>query len=159
MIELFATIKEDIQGLRIQLAADLREVRRDVDEIGERIATIEEHDVDREEALHLMEQELLHLREQNLDLQAHTEDLENRARRNNIRIRSVPWKAEGEDLREYVSSLFQQILGKEDGTDIQMDCVHRVGLPRGKKAPPPDILVCVHDFQLKEKILRRAREQ
>lgn len=159
MIELFATIKEDIQGLRAQLAAELRDVRRDVDELGERVATMEEHNVDREESLHQLQQELLRLREQNLDLQTHAEDLENRSRRNNIRIRAVPWKAEGEDLREYVGSLFQQILGEEETSVVQMDRVHRVGLPRGKNAPPPDILVCIHDFQIKERILRRARDQ
>lgn len=159
MVELFTAIKEDIQELRSQLASDLKEVRRDVDGLGERVATLEEHDVHRDDDKHQLQQELLHLRDQNLDLQAHAEDLENRSRRNNIRIRNVPWKEEGGNLREYVLALFHHILGESDTPDIQMDRVHRVGLPRGDKAPPPDILVCVHDFQIKELILKKARDQ
>lgn len=63
-------------------------------------------------------------------------------------------------IRAYVLALFRQILGEgeEKPRDIQMDRVHQFGLPRGAKAHPPDILVCVHDFQLKERILRKARD-
>lgn len=92
MIELFSAIKEDIQELRSQLASDLKEVRRDVDNLGDRVATLEEHDIHREEDLHQLQQELLRLRDQNLNLQAQSEDFENRSRRNNICIRHIPWK-------------------------------------------------------------------
>lgn len=159
MVELFGAIKEDIQELRTQLASDLREVRRDVEDIGDRVATLEEHDLHRDKDIHQLQQEIIRLREQNLNPQAHTEDLENRSRQNNIQIRNIAWRAEGENLRDFLVEMFRQILGEEAPTDIQLDRAHRVGLPRGTKAPSSDILVCVHDFQLKELILRKAREQ
>ncbi|KAJ1082152.1 hypothetical protein NDU88_002322 [Pleurodeles waltl] len=40
-----------------------------------------------------------------------------------------------------------------------MDRVHRVGPPRLAHVPPVDILVCVYDFLLRERILQMAREQ
>ncbi|KAJ1199639.1 hypothetical protein NDU88_003472 [Pleurodeles waltl] len=92
------------------------------------------------------------------ELQAHTEALENHSRQNNVRIRGFPTQAEGSDLNKYVEALFRQILEAAEDTDIQLDCVYCMGSPRPGKSSPDDILTCVHDFQMKEKILYKGPE-
>lgn len=45
--------------------------------------------------------------------------------------------------------LFRSILDASEELEIKLDRTHRVGPGRPSPAPPPDILTCVHDFQLK----------
>lgn len=61
MVELFSAIKEDIQDLHSQFSADLREVRRDLDGVGDRVATLEEHDLNRDEDIHQLQQDMIRL--------------------------------------------------------------------------------------------------
>ncbi|KAJ1162371.1 hypothetical protein NDU88_002839 [Pleurodeles waltl] len=118
METLFSSLRDDIQVVKRDLSADLKEVRRNLEEIGNRISAME----DREAGC----QEVLHLKEQQIELQAHSEDLENCSSRKNKRIRGVPSCTEGTDLREYVGVLFRHILGSSDNVAIQLDRVHRV---------------------------------
>ncbi|KAJ1172202.1 hypothetical protein NDU88_004050 [Pleurodeles waltl] len=105
-----------------------------------------------------LQQEAIHLKEQHIDLQAHTEDLENRTRLNNLRIRGTPHGAEDGDVESYVEALFAQVLDASDDKWIQLDRAHRVGLPQPGPWRNTDIVVSVHDFPVKEQILRKARE-
>ncbi|KAJ1091948.1 hypothetical protein NDU88_005062 [Pleurodeles waltl] len=154
--QLFASLKTDLQIVKKEISLDLKEVRRAV---GARVVALEEHEAGREKEVEQLQQEVLWLREQQIDLQAHEEDLENRSRHNNIRIRGAPIGAEEEDVALYVLSLFNQILGVYTAAPIQFERVHRVGPPHLANAPSADILVCVHDFPLKERILPMAKDQ
>ncbi|KAJ1117070.1 hypothetical protein NDU88_005270 [Pleurodeles waltl] len=77
---------EDLQAVKRDLCSDLQEVRRDLDEVGERVVSLEYKDDNGHEELEWMRQEILCLQEQQIELQAHAEDLENYSMRNNIRI-------------------------------------------------------------------------
>lgn len=81
-------------------------MQRDVDAVGERVASLEDSATSRDEEIAALQQEILRMQDQHLNLQLHSKDLENRSRRNNIRIRTVPTEAEGEDLVGYVQDLF-----------------------------------------------------
>ncbi|KAJ1182351.1 hypothetical protein NDU88_007543 [Pleurodeles waltl] len=111
------------------------------------VTSLEDKDNACRKELERLQQEILRLQDQQLDLKVHMEDLENRSRWNNIRIMGTPSDAEGTDLHEYVTALFQQVLGDPPETRIKLDRVHRVSPSRPAKAPPADILVCVRDFQ------------
>ncbi|KAJ1170867.1 hypothetical protein NDU88_002738 [Pleurodeles waltl] len=125
METLFSSPREDIQALKRDLSVDLKDVRLNLMEIGIRVSAMENSESGHEEEVEQLHQEVLRLKEQHVELQAHTEDLENRSHRNN-----VPLPAEGIDLQEYVRSLFCHILSSQEDVDIQLDYVHRVGLPR-----------------------------
>lgn len=129
---------------------EIKDVRQDVDAIGERVATIEEQEQAQDEEVEHLQQEVLRLQVQQKDIQAHAEDLEKRSRKNNIRIRGVPPKEEGPDITHYLQGLFRHILQESQDFDIKIDRVHTVGLQRKAPAPPPDILPFLPDFQLKE---------
>ncbi|KAJ1201669.1 hypothetical protein NDU88_005475 [Pleurodeles waltl] len=44
---LFTSLREDLQALKRDLLQDLKEVRRELEEVGERVATLEEHESSR----------------------------------------------------------------------------------------------------------------
>ncbi|CAH2281732.1 Hypothetical predicted protein [Pelobates cultripes] len=86
------------------------------------------------------------------------DDLDNRGRRMNLRVRGVREGGPAENIPELLRQIFSQVLGNQN--------MPRLGLVRAHRAlrpiPPPedqprDIVCCLDNFQLKEEILRTAR--
>lgn len=75
-------------------------------------------------------------------LQAHVEDLDNRNRRSNLRIRGAPESIT--DLIAYSSKLFQSLLPEQDPRSFICDRIHRAlrAKPPPYK-PPGDIILYV----------------
>lgn len=89
-------------------------------------------------------------------LQAHVEDLDNRNRRNNIRIRGAPETIT--DLPAYSTKLFLSLLPEQNPQSFTCDRIQRAlrAKPPPDK-PPRDIILCMKDFLVKEEIMRAAR--
>ncbi|CAH2222341.1 Hypothetical predicted protein [Pelobates cultripes] len=60
-----------------------------------------------------------------LDVRRHIEDLDNRGRRCNIRIRGLPDNIQGEPLEAMLQALFNFILGNDDPENFQVHRAHR----------------------------------
>lgn len=91
------------------------------------------------------------------DMQHHLEDLDNRNRRNNIRVRGLPESSRPEDLRSVLQTIFNNLLGVPASTHIEMDRAHRALKPKDQASKPRDVICRVHLFALKEDIMRKAR--
>uniref|UniRef100_A0A8C5M737 Uncharacterized protein n=1 Tax=Leptobrachium leishanense TaxID=445787 RepID=A0A8C5M737_9ANUR len=96
-----------------------------------------------------------------ITLTRHVEDLENRGRRQNIRIRGLP---EGEtspaELGRIRLRLFNSILGRDHTSHIDIERCHRALRPKGPAdAPPRDIICFFLRFGIKEEIMCRERER
>ncbi|KAJ1099151.1 hypothetical protein NDU88_004255 [Pleurodeles waltl] len=87
---LFTSLNEDLQEVKRDLLRDLKAVRHDLEEVGERVATLEEHENSQDEEIVHLQQEVIRLKEKQIELQAHTKYLENRLWRNNIRTHRAP---------------------------------------------------------------------
>lgn len=86
------------------------------------------------------------------------DDLEGRSRRNNIRILGIPEGSEGPRPTEFVAGMLQNLLSLDEKP--MLDRAHRSLRPRAKDAtaPPRPFIVCVNQFQIRNDILRKARE-
>ncbi|CAH2306732.1 Hypothetical predicted protein [Pelobates cultripes] len=94
------------------------------------------------------------------DLRLHVEDLDNRSRRNNIRIRGLREPIGPEDLRETLIPLFNLILHRPPEARLKIDRVHRALRPKPPpSAPPRDVICYIQDTQLKEEIMQAARTE
>ncbi|CAH2305453.1 Hypothetical predicted protein [Pelobates cultripes] len=95
-----------------------------------------------------------------LSMRRHLEDLDNRGRRCNIRIRGVP-EAEGstENVVEILTELFQSILQQTSPQHIEFERAHRTTRPRTLEDGPRDLICCLHSFPIKDTIMRKARER
>ncbi|KAJ1189842.1 hypothetical protein NDU88_006584 [Pleurodeles waltl] len=140
---------DDFQAVKKDLSNSLREVHWDLEEVGDNVSALEDQESGEDEEVEHLQQDVIRRQEQQIDLQTHVEDLENRSQRNNIYIKGVRMTAEGADLNEHVRAFFLQILEAQAEIKIQLDQFHRVGRSKPEKAQPVDILVCVHDFHLK----------
>uniref|UniRef100_A0A803JMW6 L1 transposable element RRM domain-containing protein n=1 Tax=Xenopus tropicalis TaxID=8364 RepID=A0A803JMW6_XENTR len=92
-------------------------------------------------------------------LQRRLDDLDNRGRRCNIRIRGLPEQPEGGNLQNIVTQLFNQILEREPTSQINIERVHRALRPRGLPTDKPrDIICCLSHFPVKEELIQKARK-
>ncbi|KAJ1083108.1 hypothetical protein NDU88_003268 [Pleurodeles waltl] len=107
------SLKYDLQSGKKYLPQDMKGIHSDLSELGDRIMALEDKVTPRDEEI-----ELLCLKEQLIDLKAHAEDLENRCRCNNIKIRRAPHGVEDGAMESYVQALFAQVLEAPDYRQI-----------------------------------------
>ncbi|CAH2293435.1 Hypothetical predicted protein, partial [Pelobates cultripes] len=92
-------------------------------------------------------------------LTAKTEDLDNRSRRSNIRMRGLPEPSTEEDVEASLKALFREILGADMPDSITFDRTHRANRPRPADNTPRDVICCLHNYKHKEKIMLKARSR
>uniref|UniRef100_A0A8C5LX12 Uncharacterized protein n=1 Tax=Leptobrachium leishanense TaxID=445787 RepID=A0A8C5LX12_9ANUR len=87
------------------------------------------------------------------------DDLDNRSRRHNVRIRGVPEQETA--LHRYLSGLFNTIVGHKTVSPGDLARVHRALRPQpdSPNAPPRDIVCYFTDFALKDHVYVKARHR
>lgn len=94
------------------------------------------------------------------DLYRRVEDLDNRGRRHNIRVRGLTESTPPGQLEATVVSIFNDLLERPPDSPLSLERCHRALRPQGPpSAPPRDVITYVTSFQLKEAILRKARDR
>uniref|UniRef100_A0A803KDQ1 L1 transposable element RRM domain-containing protein n=1 Tax=Xenopus tropicalis TaxID=8364 RepID=A0A803KDQ1_XENTR len=87
------------------------------------------------------------------------EDLDNRGRRCNLRVRGLPESIDQPILKQTVQAIFNDILGQQPANDLQIERIHRALRPRGLPTEKPrDIICCLLSYTKKEDILTKARQ-
>uniref|UniRef100_A0A8C5R5T1 Uncharacterized protein n=1 Tax=Leptobrachium leishanense TaxID=445787 RepID=A0A8C5R5T1_9ANUR len=156
--------RTDLEGLfaRLEAKFDARfeELGADIKHLGGRVHDLEE---DREAAMtktqHL-ETLLSTQATQIASLFRWVDDLDNRGRRNNIRVRGLPEPplGETENVTLTVQTLFNELLQRSPDTPLHLDRAHRALRARGApNSAPRDVICRVHHFTLKEEVMKAAR--
>lgn len=155
----------NIQDLRMiatdikdTLSAAISELRIDIRALSDRVQAAElmadRQDLQLHKTTRHVDTHTLQLRE----MQRHLEDLDNRGRRHNLRVRGMPESIEGDQITHATTSLFNGLLRRPIQTPIEFERIHRALRPKGKDTDPPrDIICCLSSFKLKEEILKQAR--
>lgn len=87
-----------------------------------------------------------HLEDEVASLTAKLADLEDRNRRNNIKLRSIPESVPPE-LTPFIQQLIKAVLPRTSKHDLLLDRAHR--LPKPKSLPesvPRDVIMRIHFF-------------
>lgn len=86
------------------------------------------------------------------------EDLENRNRRNNIRVRGLPEATGDSDLEPSIRGIFNTIMGNPVTAPLRFDRVHRALRPRNTNSDQPRDVICrLHYFEDKNAIMMKMR--
>lgn len=140
------------------------------DQLSADLATIDRHDQsiqhmetslnDMETRLATLESTCIALSKDNDTHKSKIDDLENRSRRNNIRITGLPEKVEGTHPTAFMEVFLKEMSGQEAfPTPPSVDRAHKVSILRKKQDDPPRPLIAqIHHYQTKERILKLARE-
>lgn len=104
---------------------------------------------------------LRYLLHYDIDLSAKCNVLQNRLRRNNIRIFQILDGSEGKDMAGFIKDLLQKELKLPPDLDIKIERAHRspVAKPKDATAPPRSIIVRFLDVAAKDAIIRQAWSQ
>lgn len=110
--------RSDIEALILRLEEthrrDIQEVRGEVSNLTERVVSGEESVSSLEARVAALEQARDHHHKSAVSLQLHLEDVEDRSRRYNLRLRGIPEAAEMEDVRARVTAIFRGVLGSRN---------------------------------------------
>ncbi|CAJ0928425.1 unnamed protein product [Ranitomeya imitator] len=131
----------------------MQKIDKRVGELEERVSTAEDHIVQLQKAEKKFTQAIA-------ELAAKNEDLENRSRRNNIRIVGIPEKAEGRNPTEYIENWLLETFGDMALTKVfAVERAHRVPpKPPVPGANPRTMLAKILNYRDGDIILRKARD-
>ncbi|KAJ1127056.1 hypothetical protein NDU88_005462 [Pleurodeles waltl] len=150
---LCGTLKDDIAALKQELAAYVKDIRRNMGELQQRVDSLEQTQDSRDEEPEEHRRKLLSLRDKAVHLNYLFEELENRSRRCNIRIKGVPLQADAGKLADYIRRIFQHVAPDLADQVIVLDHTHRAGQPAWTPGQLQDILTYLHYFQQTEAII------
>lgn len=94
----------------------------------------------------------------NAELLEKLTSLEDRSRRNNIRVVGLPEGAEGSDLAKFIQSFLQKTFEQEFPSPPEIDRTHRTGPQPPISGRPRPLLARIHFFRQKERVLQLSKE-
>lgn len=87
-------------------------------------------------------------------------DLEDRSRRNNIRLRGIPESVPPEALNQFLTDMMSETLPTLKEQDLVIDRIHRIPKPRHLPAHlARDTIARIHFYHVKENFLKGLRSQ
>ena len=92
-------------------------------------------------------------------LKLHTEDLENRNRRNNLRLYGLPEALEGQNLLEFLKKFLPDLLGLPLSPALNIQRAHRLGRHQQQSTRPRGIIMLFLEFTDLLRVLKAAREK
>lgn len=124
----------------------------------EKLAAVGTTGKHRDRILHRLENVVISHFSHLIEINRHLEDLDNRGRRNNIRVKGIPESVDTAQIIPALQRVFNSLLERQEDIEIEFVRAHRA--LRAKcpdTAPPRDIICCLQSSQLKEAIMNKAR--
>ncbi|KAJ1089313.1 hypothetical protein NDU88_002464 [Pleurodeles waltl] len=144
MEQLLRSLHEDFTTQKQEIAIDLKDLKREVIDLGQLMDTIQQTHDAQEEEMDCQRRGLLTLQDKNQDLQYQIEDLENRSRHSSIQIKGAPAQAVTGTLEDFVVHFFCHMAPALKEQNIVLDRTDRAGRPAGPQGQAQDILTCLH---------------
>lgn len=144
--------------IKATFSAALTDLKTSMLVLNEKMAATETAGKRRERAIQRIEKVNMVHAQHFIDMNRHLKDLDNRARRCNVRVRGIPESVDSDQIVTTLRSVFNSLLERQEDADIHFVRAHRELRPRGPDfAPPRDIICCLESYGLKEEIMRKAR--
>lgn len=119
-----------IEDVKSTCYSEIQALQSDLKHLVDRVEMVEEEIQETKLAVHRTQLQGADHRSLLRDMQRHIEDLNNRGRRNNIRVRGVPELEGPEDIHSTLQSLFNNLIDEPPAKSIEMDRAHRVLRPK-----------------------------
>lgn len=147
---MYADMTEMTADIENSLSAAITDLKTDLLRLTEQMAVNERAGKWRDGALIRVDITASHSQHM-MDMNRQIEDLDNRERRHNIRVRGVPESVTPEQIKPALSSIFNNLIERPEASPIEYDRALRPRAP--DNTPPRDL----PNFCLKEEILQKAR--
>ena len=152
--------KADIASLKTEFRAEMSSLRSAQTETATTIREIEGALNRHDSSIAGLDKTILDLKQEVGKLKDRNDDLENRSRRQNLRIIGIPEGVENGKPTAFMASFFACVLGDEITDPLVLDRAHRslAAKPKPGDRPRPTI-VRLHYYTDKEKILQVSRNK
>lgn len=127
-----------------------------ITELGERTTRLENKSKQQSESTQKISKRVDNHSSRMTYLENKVEDLENRSRRDNLKLRGIPDNIL--DLDTYTKELFTSVLPEIPQRKFTLDRIHRIGPKQTDPKKSRDVLLKLHHPEIKYKILQKARE-
>uniref|UniRef100_A0A8C5PLJ3 Uncharacterized protein n=2 Tax=Leptobrachium leishanense TaxID=445787 RepID=A0A8C5PLJ3_9ANUR len=146
-------------SLAMDIAKIATEVRAEVGALGLRIGELEEGTGDLVAAHNALARTTDTLSHRMDRMELALEDVANRSRRNNIRLRGLPESVQTRELHETVLGLLKRLVPEVPPAKLLMDRIHRaLRAPRADSQQPRDVIFRLHYYTVKEEVMRKSRD-
>ncbi|XP_040289825.1 meprin A subunit beta-like [Bufo bufo] len=143
------------EGELHKLSQAVAEFSRQINELGSRVSDLETRTDELADAIGTDREDIDAHSLQLQALETKIEDLENRSRRGNLRIKGLPESFQ--DLPGTIGALFSALLPQAQLSQLKMDRIHRaLGKPRIPDTPR-DVVLKLHYPEMRDLILNAAR--
>lgn len=115
----------------------MAEIKQRIDTLEERLTTSETRVSNTEDQGLRQERALAYLLSKDAKLTAWQDDLENRLRRNNIKVVGIPEDAEGKEMIPFITNFFKITLKLQEDMNICLERAHRAIRPKPKPTAQP----------------------
>ncbi len=150
--------KAEITSLKTEFRAEMASMRSTQTETATAVREIEGALNRHDSSITDMESVILELKREIRKLKDRNDDLENRSRRQNLRIIGIPEGAENGSPTAFMASFFTEVLGEEIASPLVLDRAHRTLAAKPKPGDRPrPMIVRLHYYSDKEKILQLSR--
>ncbi|CAH2223986.1 Hypothetical predicted protein [Pelobates cultripes] len=161
-VDLRSMLQEATADIKAHTAAELERhisgIKEDLEALNTRTTQAETDITHLQTAYSQHGQDIYYLSDKIQYLEDSLEDLNNRSRRNNIRIRCLPEAIEADAILPTLRDLFHAILPDSTEWEREIDRAHRALRPLAlNPTSPRDIIVRMSHFATKEKIMAATR--
>lgn len=155
----FADMSVFAADIKATFSAAITDLKTSMMVINEKMAAAENAGRQRDKAIHKLELVSSNHMQHFINMNRHIEDLDNRGRRCNVRVRGIPESVDQDQITTALRRVFNSLLERQEDTEINFVRAHRALRPRGSDtAPPRDIICCLQSFATKEEIMRKVRQ-
>lgn len=141
-------------SLHADMTAEINHCQSEVQALGSRIDHIEHSMSDFTSSFNTMVDAHSNHMEEIAWLKTKVADLEDRSRRNNLKIRGIPESIPATQLLAYTQVLFSTLIPSLSPQDLIVDRIHRIPKPSFlPENTPRDVLLRVHYYHIKEQLL------
>lgn len=156
-----SAIQASINSFREENRSSIASLQSTLSAFGQRITDVEEGLNDFDRRLTELEQSQISMAKENATLKEKLMYLENYTRRQNIRIVGIPENTEGSQPTEFISNLLFELFRQDFSKPPKVDRAHRIVAQKTEDHDdrPRPFIAKLHHFQVKEKLLRLAREK
>lgn len=157
-----STIKDMIISLRGALQYDMmnfmQKSKMEMDALGERVDYVENKMCEFTSAHNEMVDSHFELEDEVKHLKTKIADLEDRARRNNVKFRGIPENVKPPELKRFIKDMIKKLLPTIPQQELEIDRAHRLPKPSHiSEKLPRDVIARIHFFEVKDQLMQFAR--
>ncbi|KAK7901502.1 hypothetical protein WMY93_018271 [Mugilogobius chulae] len=152
-----ADASKETKATLSRVEVTLKEVVERTTILEQQMADTHQRVSDTEDQLQRHERAIRYMLQREAKLSTKCEDLESRARRNNLRVYGIREGEEKNDMIHFITGMIRTALKLPDNLDLGVERAHRSLTMKPKDTEPPrSIIVRFWDYRVKEKILQAA---